>query len=175
MSNGSIRAMKLTQARLKELLHYDPATGIFTWLERPIRNYRHDKMWNDAWAGHPAGTAKDGYRVVSLGYGRFYRLHRLAFLYMTGRFPRHDTDHINGNRADNRWSNLREATRSQNLANGRHKHKLKGARKISSGRWQARLWTDDKSVNLGTFDTKAEACAAYRKAARKHFGPYAKF
>jgi len=98
----------LTQSELKELLHYDPETGVFTWL---VRN------GSGVEAGDVAGTLTlRGY--WSIRYRRrSYRAHRLAFLYMTGSFPTLDVDHINGARGDNRWCNLREVTSRQNARN----------------------------------------------------------
>lgn len=154
----------LNQETLKSLLTYDPETGIFRWLKRPIRS-RTDIASNAAWVGRPAGTPKDGYVQIFVNR-RGYRAHRLAFLYMTGTFPKVDVDHINGARSDNRWCNLREATSSQNLANGRHKGTDRGARLLPNGRWQARVWDGgSKQISLGVFATKEEAVAAYKEAA----------
>jgi hypothetical protein len=101
----------LTQARLKQLMHYDPETGVFT--------RRLDLGGRGARVGTVSGFLnRDGYLDTSVG-SRTYRTHRLAYLYMTGAWPAADIDHINLNRADNRWCNLREATRSRNNANTR--------------------------------------------------------
>lgn len=162
----------LTQNRLKELLIYEPDTGRFVWRPRPVK-CKQDATWNSAWAGGEAGTKKDGYFIICIDY-RLYRAHRLAFMYMLGRPPKADVDHENRDRADNRWSNLREATRSQNLANGRHKKRDRGARKLPTGNWQARISVDGQEFGLGTFATKAEAVAAYQEAATARFGDFHK-
>ena len=89
----------ITQEKLKSILRYDLHTGWFIKTNMPL-----------------GSVGKNGYLSIRIDYKSYY-LHRLAFLYMTGSFPEHDVDHINGNRHDNSWSNLREATRSQNLQN----------------------------------------------------------
>lgn len=88
----------LTQERLKELLTYEPATGVFRWRER-----RGNQGGGCVAPGDEAGSVyKNGYRMIGVG-GRRYGAHRLAFLYMTGAFPPAEVDHINGVPADNRW------------------------------------------------------------------------
>lgn len=96
----------ITQARLKELLRYDPETGIFTW--RISRGSKKE--------GSIAGFLLTKYLSVELDKYS-YRLHRLAFLYILGRFPLDEVDHINSDRLDNRWENLRECSRSENCSN----------------------------------------------------------
>src|ERR1700719_1662744 len=96
--------------RLRELLSYDPETGVFRWLVRKRQNVK---------AGDVAGSFDGcGYCKISIDR-RAYKAHRLAWLYMTGEWPPAEIDHINMNRADNRFANLRLATRHQNMANQR--------------------------------------------------------
>ena len=100
---------------------------------------------------------------------------RLAWLYVTGKWPVPEINYINGDRTDIRWANLREATRSQNRASSRSKNKL-GARGISlskSGRYVAQIKFMGKLRYLGSFNTVREAKAAYKKAAKRHFGEFA--
>lgn len=98
---------ELTQKRLKELVHYNPETGVFTCIKKNTRRNVGDVL----------GTySHDGYLTIEIN-GKCYQLHRLAFLYMTGRFPCNLTDHANGNVVDNRWCNLREANSSENNRN----------------------------------------------------------
>jgi hypothetical protein len=94
--------MELTATRLRELMTYDPHTGIFEW--RKLVGRRKN----------PAGCIDDkGYRIIRIA-GRNHKAHRLAILYVQGRWPVGDTDHANGDRSDNRLVNLRAATRAEN-------------------------------------------------------------
>lgn len=97
---------QLTQEHLKQHYNYNPLTGEF---RRLIANS------NNSCVGELAGYMDNGYCKISLD-GKQYKAHRLAFLYMTGRFPKY-IDHIDRNRSNNRWDNLREATHSENMRN----------------------------------------------------------
>ena len=154
----------ITQASLKEILHYDPDTGLFT------RRVRRGKRWQP---GTIAGTLSHGYIWVSLD-GRKYAAQRLAFLYITGHWPPHDSDHRNGIRDDNRWRNLRAATRSQNNANSgpsiRSKSGLKGVVRVDKRRWKTYCGRD----YIGSFRSPEEAARAYDKEAVVRWGEYAR-
>lgn len=163
----------LTQERLKALLHYDPATGIFTWVGSKSRRVKN---------GSRADRPNDkGYRVLKIGERVFY-CHRLAWLYTTGAWPTDRVDHINLDKGDCRWANLRAATFAENLRNrGPNKNAksgLKGAyRKHDALRakpWSSAIHVGGKVIHLGTFSTPEEANAAYREAAVKHFGQFAR-
>lgn len=161
----------LTAERLREALDYNPLTGEFRWLVT---------LSNRAPAGKLAGTIepRDGYRKISVD-GVDYRAGRLAFLWMTGQWPDPEVDHINRVAGDDRWENLREATRSQNNGNvGRRSHNtsgLKGVFASSSKKnpWCARIFIKKCARYLGTFRTQEEAHAAYMAAAVAHFGDFA--
>jgi hypothetical protein len=157
----------LTQERLMAVLVYDPSTGVFAWsAPRP-------KVWVGKHAG---GLNEDGYRKIRID-GRKYFAHRLAFLYMLGQWPVAEVDHKNGFRDDNRWTNLREATRSENNRNasrrGDNSVGLKGVYPMR-GKYVASLQADKKRRFLGTFDCPAAAHFAYIVAADKHHQQFAR-
>ena len=102
----------LTLQRLREVLSYDPDTGLFTWKKR---------TGSRAVVGAIAGTANNGgYIQVSID-GVLYYAHRLAWLYMTGEWPEAEVDHARMRPGDNRWDQIREASRSQNEQNKRRR------------------------------------------------------
>lgn len=156
----------LTQARVKELLDYDPGTGVFIW--RAIRGGP---------AGRTAGALDTrGYRLIRVDY-RLYRSCRLAWLYMTGGWPECQIDHVNMVRDDDSWANLRLATSSQNNMNRRARagtaSGLKGVSWDSrSGKWVALITAFGVTTWLGVFDDPQEAHRAYSDAAEKFHGEY---
>jgi hypothetical protein len=160
----------LTAERLRELLHYDPSTGIFTWRVRRCGR---------ALVGATAGSLNaDGYVHIRVDGGR-YKAHRLAVLYMTGEWPVRDVDHENLCRSDNRWNNLRRATRSQNCANSRRPRNntsgFKGVSWHGAGKaWVARVMVKGESRYLGLFDTPEAAHAAYSAAAMEAHGSFSR-
>lgn len=157
----------LTIEHLKSLLRYDPESGVFTWIKSmrgPVR------------AGDVAGRPKaNGYLSIKIQQVDYYA-HRLAFLYMTGEWPAEQVDHIDRDRANNRWSNLRQASPSQNLGNsvGRPSRNQSGLKGVSlhkkTGLYRARISTKTLSYHK----TKEEAHAAYAAAAVARFGEFAK-
>ena len=161
--------MMLTVERLRELLHYDPKTGVFTWRVR--RGSR-------APLGGIAGSINaDGYRLIGLE-GIRYLAHRLAWLYMTGVFPP-NVDHRNRRNDDNRWSNLRAATKAQNSWNrpmqANNKSGFKGVSYSKSNRgWVAQIMANRRKIHLGTFATPLVAATVYERASRKYHGDFAK-
>jgi hypothetical protein len=145
----------LTADGLRERLHYAKDTGVWTRL-RGGKGARIGDV-----AGH---TNVSGYREISVA-GRVYKEHRLAYLYMTGEWPKHQIDHINGDPSDNRWLNLREATASKNQANSWGANgQWKGAERVR-GKWRARIKVNGKDRHLGMFDTRANAALAHATAA----------
>ena len=159
--------MKLTQELLKELLHYDPDSGVFTWRERG--NSAFDKRY----AGKEAGTINDrGYRKVSIS-GVVYRAHRLAFMYMKGRWPRKEVDHLDHDKLNNRWLNLRDTSHPEN---GRNKSKFKNNTSGINGvnwnsnalNWRAQIMVSGKNKQLGSFDNIEFAQAARLEAEREY-------
>lgn len=160
----------LTQKRLKELLAYDPATGILTRLIRTSNCVHIGDV-----AGRPQ---KQGYLRIMID-GASYLVHRLAFLYMTGKWPKAGVDHINLNKTDNRWLNLREATKAQNSMNrcapANNTSGYKGVHwDKQNSKWRARIKVSGKSIHIGLFNTKKEAHYVYAGAAEFYFGSYAR-
>lgn len=160
---------RLTQARLRELLHYDPETGEFRW--------RNDTKYSLR-AGRIAGGvgASNGYRVIGVD-GDIYRAHQLAWLYMTGRWCWPMIDHRDGNPANNCWNNLRRATYSENNANrALQRNNRSGFKGVSlrGGKWRARIRKNGRLHALGAFATPEAAHAAYVAAAHRLFGEFAR-
>jgi hypothetical protein len=166
----------LTQKELKSLLHYDPIAGIFTWLKRDLSLFKqeyHGIVWNKRFAGTKAGSfdPSHGYTYLSISKKRYY-LHRLAFLYMKGRMPPNQADHINHDRSDNRFLNLREVTNKVNHRNEtlqtNNKSGFTGVYR-DKGRWAARIMVDGKTIHLGSFVDIGDAIIT-RLAANKKYG-----
>lgn len=154
----------ITLARLLEVLEYFPATGVFVWRVTTAKRIK---------VGDVAGGVSQGYIIIRID-GRLYRAHRLAWLCMTGAWPTNGLDHRDGNRANNRWDNLREATQVQNMQNLRKAH----GDNLSSGllgaswdkqnkKWRAQIKIDGKIRHIGYFPTAELAHTAYLEAKRK--------
>ncbi len=139
--------------RLKELFCYNPETGLF---------------WRRKTNTRVQTKSENGYFRVRIGAGNEIPVHRIIWKMMTGFDPRWEIDHINGVRHDNRWENLREATRKQNNHNmpirSDNRAGFKGVG-FSRGRYVARIIKDGKKHYLGSFWSPEEASEAYKKAA----------
>jgi hypothetical protein len=150
----------VTQQQLKDVLNYNPATGIFTWAK--TRSSR-SKM------GKIAGTKsnRDGRIYIRINNIR-YTSYRLAWLYVYGYWPIKYIDHINGIKDDNRICNLREATHSENLQNQpsvKANGKLLGTYyNKNSKKWHSQITKNKKQYHLGSFNTEQEAHQAYLAA-----------
>src|SRR5574340_38831 len=153
----------LSQKRLKDLLHYDEDTGIFTW--------RVNRGWHSK-AGSIAGANSAGYIIIGIDQVR-YKAHRLAWLYVYGEFPSDQIDHININKSDNRISNLRIASNWLNSNNYiRHPKSGNPAGTEKHGKlWRAHIQVLGRRVCIGKYYTAEEAHKAYLKAKQKlhHF------
>lgn len=148
----------ITQEYLKSILHYDPETGLFIWI---VKRKRTKGKGSRADIPHHKGYTQIGIDKTT------YMAHRLTWFYMTGKWPENEIDHINRIKNDNRWVNLREATRSQNLRNrkGTGKLNVKGVYKTKNNKYRA-------IIQLGTFDTIEEAEKIYNEAALKIAGEF---
>ncbi|NBW17980.1 MAG: HNH endonuclease [Caulobacteraceae bacterium] len=167
--------LKPTHKEIQAALAYDPETGEFRWRAdgRSAGTMVRRKV--------PVGRRRvSRYLVISIGR-RSWPAHRLAWFYMTERWPGPVIDHINGDGLDNRFCNLREATKAQNAHNSKHAplnntHGLKGAsRNKNTGRWQARIKVNGFTRCLGSFDTAEEAHEAYKAASKQYFGEYSPY
>ena len=155
----------LSQKRLKELLSYDPETGLFTWVMK-----RSNAVLSGAYAG---SFNSEGYLSIMIDSKR-YKAHRLAWLYVTGNWPKCQIDHINHNRSDNKWPNLRDATSLDNARNqSRYKVNKSGCTGVlwhkKDKRWQASIRVNGKLKHLGNFKEKEKAIKV-RLLAQKEYG-----
>ncbi len=163
------KRQRVTCARLRELLDYDSDTGEFRWRKT---------MSNTVLEGDLAGCALAMRRIIGID-GKLYTAHRLAWFHTTGRWGPPTIDHRDGDPTNNRWRNLRRATRSQNNANScRPRHNSSGFKGVCFHRvarkWQASIGKDRRTIYLGLFATKEDAHAAYVAAAHKLFGEFAR-
>ena len=154
------RIPELTAEVLRQLFSYSPGTGIFT---RKVSTNNRTKIGEIAGCRRP-----DGYLCTRLG-GKSYQMHRLAWLYVHGAWPDGQIDHINGDRTDNRISNLRDVSHVENGRNQKlgatNKSGANGVHWFSSRKkWRAAITVNGKSRHLGYFDTVAEASEARRSA-----------
>lgn len=153
----------ITQERLKQLLHYDPDTGIFTRIE----SNRVDRL------GKQAGSCNTKGHIQIRLDGTLYVAHRLVWLYMTGEFPINQLDHIDGDKTNNKIANLREATNKQNQENvPLQVNNTSGYRGVSFDKrlkkFRAYVCHNRQQITLGFFIT-AELAAAAAKKARDQF------
>lgn len=167
---------EITQEYLKSRLHYNPETGVFTW------KASSNPHWNGKWDGKRAGWLKTGksgvYRQIAIDNVKYYE-HRLAWLYMTGEWPK-EVDHINGNKICNKFCNLREASGSQNHYNKKMmSNNTSGYKGVffckQKKKWLARIQYNKTQKHLGTFECPTSAYFAYCKAAKELHGEFARF
>ena len=168
---------QMSHEEVRRILDYDPETGAFRWKARSDR----DKSWNHRWVGEEAGSVLQiGYCYINI-LNKPHLAHRLAWLFMMGAWPARgqQIDHINGDRSDNRWCNLRLATQEQNSANqGIRANNKSGVKGVSWDKkkqmWVAMITKGRVQKFLGYFRTIPEAAAARRAAETEHHGGYAR-
>lgn len=168
------RKVQLTQEKLMQFVTYEPETGFFRW--KVGVNYSIKP-------GDRAGAfdKRSGYRRISIDGERCLE-HRLAWLYVNGEHPIGYLDHINGDRTDNRITNLRPANKIQNGWNRtnnvnnstgqRGVYQVKAGRKKNLVRFVAVVNVGSRRVTLGQYETRAEAVAAYKAAAKLIHGQF---
>lgn len=153
---------------LRYSLYYEPETGY--WFHNRSNKY-HQK-------GDRADISSGRYRVVIFD-GQRFASHRLAWFYMTGKWPVLTLDHADLDKQNNRWENLREASFGQNAANQKASSKNKSGHKgvtpsRNGKKWQAAIQCRGRRIRLGTFTAKSDAAQAYVAAAQKYFGKFAR-
>jgi hypothetical protein len=154
--------------RLDALFTLDPEIGTLTrWVSRG----------GTARAGTIAGSRNTrGYTQIRID-GKDYYVHRLIFFMMMGRWPEGEIDHINGDRSDNRWCNLREVSHAENSRNRRTQTtNTSGVTGVywhaAAGKWVAQIQVGRKQIHLGLFVEFDDAVAARRAAELEHFGEF---
>lgn len=148
----------ITCEELRQRFHYDSETGEFHWASKP--------------GGKALGYIdENGYRRIWVNKSeRKHRAHRLAWLYVYGKWPEHTIDHINGRKDDNRIANLRDVPNYENSQNPVTAKRNKwGIRVvfIRNGKFRASIEVNGRTKHLGTFDTPEQAGMAFEAAALK--------
>ncbi len=160
----------ITYERLREVLDYSPRTGVFRWKKKTCKKVV---------VGQAAGCNSKGYCVIRVD-DILYAAHRLAWLYVTRKWPKNQIDHANCNPMDNRYCNLREATSTQNHYNSRlFKNNTSGFKGVSwhkgNGNWRASIFVNGRNIHLGSFDDADEAAEAYAAAATHYAKEFARW
>jgi hypothetical protein len=158
----------LTQEYLKSILDYDLDTGIFTWKVNKSKTAK---------AGDVAGWLDNGYRGIEIN-NKSYKAHRLAWLYVYGEMPKNLIDHVDGNRSNNKISNLREATYQTNSANYKTpKTNKSGVKNVSwyknLNKWVVSISVEKTKKTIGYFDDLEFAELVAVEARNKYRGEFA--
>lgn len=160
----------LTVERLKQVLHYDMDTGVFTWVQKTHKNFRVP-------VGSVAGSVGNRGYVAIWVDRHLYLAHRLAWFYMTGEWPVALIDHDDTDKSNNRWTNLRPASNSQNKANGKKyadgARLPKGVTRVGD-KYRSQIVFNYQHKHLGYFDTPEAAHSAYMAEAIKVHGDFAR-
>lgn len=164
----------LTADYVRSILDYNPETGEFRWKKRIDMT----PQWNGRYAGKIAGCLSGGY--VDIGINNIlYKAHRLAWLLMTGEWPVADIDHKDLDGSNNRWLNIRSATRSQNnfnkIAQSNSKSGIKGVHfSKNRGKWLVQICVRRRRINIGYFKDIKDAENAYAAASIKFHGDFSR-
>lgn len=170
MKISKVNEALLTFKDIIEILNYNKETGEFTWRQR-----KKGRQLN----GRAGNITPDGYTAIMINYKR-YLAHRLAWLYVYGKFPDKLIDHIDGNPSNNRILNLREANQVENMRNQKMKvSNTSGFVGVyfdkRKGKWMARVTLQNGKLSfLGYFPTAELASAAYQEAAKSIYGEFYK-
>lgn len=168
----------ITVETLREIVHYDPDTGIFRWLPR-METDQYVATWNTRYAGQEAGNINyAGYVVITIHY-QHMMAHRLAYLYMTGEHPPTPLDHIDRNKANNAWANLRLASHSSNGFNvTKRANNTSGAKGVywheGAQKWMVSVTHNKTTYYGGLFEDKTDAIDAANVAIERLHGDFAK-
>lgn len=165
MSNAT-PAKKLTQSKLKEILSYNPCTGIFTWKEHRGRVSK----------GEVAGCKEHHGYIVILIDKASYKAHRLAFLYMEGYTPENQVDHIDRDRSNNKWDNLRHVSVQCNVRNSgvkiNNKSGVTGVTLDKKGmKWISFIGLNGKTIRIGRFEKFKDAVRSRWEAEKQYNFP----
>ena len=164
----------LTQERLKELMHYDPETGVFVWSSMAVKKVQ-GKIAGCVWENKIRRL-----RYIQIRIDRnLYYAHKLVYLYVYGFMPK-IIDHVDCDGSNNRLNNLRSATHVQNNANARlNSRNTSGIKGVSwcedRGRWEAKIQHNSNLIHLGRFVYLEDARNAYEKASLKYNGEFSRF
>ncbi len=160
----------ITQEYLKSILNYNAETGVFTWKVKFCRSVVKNSI-----AGR---LDAKGYFVIGINK-KTYKCHRLAWLYVYGYIPTKQIDHINGNRSDNRISNLREANNQQNSMNSKKSaSNTSGVKNVywhkPSKKWIVSIRINNKQNHIGCFDNFDDAAKVSKEIREKYFKNFAR-
>jgi hypothetical protein len=152
----------ITAIELKGLLNYSLETGTFTWIKSKSNRVK---------IGEIAGSLrKDGYLHIQINK-KIYLAHRLAWFYMTGEWPKEQIDHIDGNRANNIYLNLREVTNAENKQNLKKSQSNNSSQMLGvspfNNKWVATIQLNGRKIYIGRFNTKEDAHNAYLNKKRE--------
>lgn len=171
-------AIEITAELVNDFFDYNQQTGLFTSKGRDKKYFKTlaaCEAFNSRYKGKEVGLSKShGYKKVAI-FGKEYSLHRLAHLIMLGEWPKEEVDHINGNRSDNRWVNLRPVTRKENTRNKCiRSNNTSGICGVyfdkQLNKWRSKISTNkNKNKHLGVFSNLFDAVCA-RKSAENKYG-----